>query len=293
MTQIAFMGLGAMGIRMVTRLIQAGHQVTVYNRTRERANDLVNLGVTIAASPAEAVNQCEVAISVVRDDNASRDIWLHPKYGALAHLPQNAVAIESSTLTPAFIAELNTSFTRVGKLMLDAPVVGSRPQAETGQLVFLVGGEPDVLQQVHPLLDIMGSKTYIIGKQGSGATLKLAVNALFGVQVAAIGELIGFLSGHDLQASSAVEVLTSLPVCSPAAKVAASAMLAEKFDPLFPIELVEKDFGYVVQSAGANNTPVPISAAAHQAFGAAVAAGFGGDNITGIAQLFKSAMTTP
>ncbi|MCP1659423.1 NAD(P)-dependent oxidoreductase [Neisseria perflava] len=135
MTKIAFLGLGAMGSRMALNLVKAGYALTVWNRTASACDELVAAGAKAASTPREAVQGAEFVISMVRDDEASRQVWLDDKTGALAALAKNAVAVESSTLTPDWIHELSTAMQIHGTAFLEAPVSGSRPQAAQGQLI--------------------------------------------------------------------------------------------------------------------------------------------------------------
>src|SRR5919108_6149471 len=128
-----------MGARMAARLAQAGHPLVVWNRNRTRAEPLASLGASIADTPRDAAAGTDVVIAIVADDSASRAVWLGDA-GALAGARPGAVRIESSTLTPAWIRELATAAAEHGCDFLDAPVTGSRTQAEAGELLFLVGG---------------------------------------------------------------------------------------------------------------------------------------------------------
>jgi 3-hydroxyisobutyrate dehydrogenase-like beta-hydroxyacid dehydrogenase len=223
---------------------------------------------------------------MVRDDEASRQVWTDSVMGALSGLPQNAVAIESSTLTVAWTKELGQQFEERNIAFLDAPVAGTLPQADSAQLIYFVGGNLTTFTQAQPILQAMGNTIHHAGAVGSGMTMKLAVNALFGIQISALGELLGLIKGCGLDETKAVEILTSTPVCSLAAKGAAVGMLARNFSPLFPIELVEKDLGYAVKTAQVNGDKLTIAAATQQTFIEAIKQGYGADNITGIAQLY-------
>lgn len=170
---------------------------------------------------------------------------------------------------------------------MDAPVAGSRPQAEAAQLIYFVGCDTVAFEQAKPLLLTMGGAVHHVGPSGSGTTVKLMVNALFGIQLATMGELIGFVRRLGFDASKAIEVLTSTPVCSPAAKVASEAMLNSNFLPMFPIDLVVKDLAYAVQTAVSVEADVPMVKSARKVFAKAVEEGYGEDNITGVAQLYQ------
>lgn len=148
MSNITVLGLGAMGSRMAARLIAAGHQVTVWNRTRRATQPLVDLGATLAASPRDASQGAEFVIAMLRDDEVSRFVWLDPECGALAGMSPGTVAIESSTLTSGWIQMLDAQMQHQRVSLLEAPVSGSRLQADTGQLTYLIGGTHSCLSVV-------------------------------------------------------------------------------------------------------------------------------------------------
>lgn len=285
MARVAVLGMGAMGARMAKRLLEAGHAVTVWNRTPAATGTLVALGATAAATPRAAASGAEIVLSIVRDDAAARAVWLDPESGALAGMAKGGVAIESSTVTPDAAKALHQACTAAGVSCLDAPVAGSRPQAEAGQLIFLVGGEEGVLRRIEPILLAMGGAAHLAGGPGAGAILKLMVNTLFGVQVAAMAELIGLARHSGVDAGRAVEIIGGTPTASPSAKGAAAGMLAGNFAPMFPIQLVAKDFGYAAELAGAE-ARAPLLAATRAVFARALAAGMGDDNLTGIIRLY-------
>jgi len=286
MTHIAVLGLGAMGARMATRLIAAGHDVCVYNRTAERAAPLQQLGARIARSPRDAAEQADIVIAMVTDDAASRALWLDEATGALAALGKGGLAIESSTLTPSWVRELAAAAAERGARFLDAPVAGSRPQAEAGQLIYLVGGAAPDLERAKPVLAVMGGAIHHVGLAGQGTAMKLAVNAFFGVQVAAMAEVLGLLRRAGVATDAAAEILGALPVTSPALKGIAGLMAARNFAPLFPIDLVAKDFGYIAAAALTLGAELPVAAAAGDVFARAKDTGLGDDNIAGVVQLF-------
>lgn len=287
MAEIGWLGTGAMGVRMAARLMAAGHRLRVWNRTAERCTPLVEAGATLAKTPRAAAAGAEAVFSMVRDDAASAAVWLDPEAGALAALGPEAIGIECSTLSHAGMARLHHAAAAAETGFLDAPVAGSRPQAEAGALIFLVGGADAPLARARPLLERLGGETHHAGGPGAGAVVKLMVNALFGAQAAMMGELIGFAEKAGLDPSRAVEILTATPVASPAAKGVANAMLTRAFAPAFPIELVDKDFALVTETAAAFGAETPLSAAARAVFARAVGAGFGADNITGVVQLHR------
>ena len=285
MSRVALLGTGAMGFRIAQNLLKANHQVIVYNRTAAKAQPLVNQGAMSAPTPREAAAQANIVISMVTDNEASRRIWRGSE-GAVSGLSQEAIAIESSTLTVDWTRELAAEVGHRGAAFLDAPVVGSRPQGEAGKLIYLVGGEAAILAKVQDVLLCAGAAIHHVGSLGQGMAMKLAVNALFGIQVAALAELMEMLNKSGMTSVKAMECLGDLPVLSPAAKGAGNTMVSNNHAPMFPINLVEKDFRYFIQTSQAVNAATPASTVIREIYQDAIAKGYGNDNITGVIQLF-------
>ncbi|WP_374341756.1 NAD(P)-dependent oxidoreductase [Methyloversatilis sp.] len=287
MSRVALLGLGAMGERMAQRLLAAGHTLTVWNRNPERAAALRLAGARVAPSPAAAAADAEIALAMVRDDEASRRVWLDPIDGALPVLASDAVAVDSSTLTVRWVGELARAARARGLAFVDAPVVGSRPQAEAGQLVHLVGGEAADLERIRPLLNDLGTAIHHLGPNGAGAALKLIVNGLLGVQAVAMAEALGMMDALGLDSARAGPVLEALPVVSPAARGLFAAMRESRFAPMFPVALVDKDLGYLLAEARAAGAGMPVADAARIVFSAALEHGMGEQNLSGIVRLFR------
>lgn len=285
MSHIAFLGLGAMGRRMAARLADAGHDLTVWSRSGV-PEDLPALRAKLAPSPREAARDADVVFSMVADDEASRAVWTDPDAGALASLRPAAIAVESSTLGPAWVADLGARVRAAGADFLDAPVVGSRPQADAGALAFLAGGAPEAVDRVRPLLLTMGNVVHHAGPTPAGAMLKLLVNALFVTQVASLAELLALAGRAGLEVGRALEIMGALPVASPAAKAAGAAMLAGRFEPAFPLALAEKDVRYTLALGASFDSELPLSQGSAGVLCRAVEAGLGAENLTAIAKLY-------
>jgi len=286
MSNIAFLGLGAMGSRMAHNLLRAGHRVTVWNRTPGPAELLVQAGARPARTPREAATGVDCVMVMVRDDEASRQVWLDAQTGALAGMAPGALAIDSSTLSPAWVRTLGQAVAAQGPAFLEAPVSGTLPQAESGKLIFLTGGEAAVFQRAEPLLQPMGTQIHHVGPLGTGALVKLCTNTLLGVQATVVAELIGLLRRSGADAARALEVVAATAVWSPIATRHAKAMLANDFAPQFPVALIEKDFRYTLEAAG-SAAAAPTIAAARQVFADAMAQGLGELNHTAVVQLFS------
>jgi 3-hydroxyisobutyrate dehydrogenase len=284
---VAVLGLGAMGARIAAALLRAGHRVTVYNRSPAKTQALVAAGATSATSPRAAAQGAAFVLAMVRDDAASQDVWAHPETGALAGMAADALALDCSTLTPAWVQALDTRCAAQGRAFVHAPVMGSRPQADAGQLIFLAGGDPQLVQRAAPLFSAAGSAVHTTGNTpASAATMKLVANALFGIQVAALAELLALAHLAGLDPATALQVLGATPVASPAAKAAGAAMLAQADAPQFPIDLVLKDFKAVLATAAQAGCATPLASSAHQVFDGAAQAGWAGHNITAVARAY-------
>jgi len=285
MSNITVLGLGAMGSRMAANLLKAGHTLTIWNRTPEAAATLVAAGAQQAATPRAAVAGADFVLAMLRDDAASRQVWLDAEHGALAGMSAGSIAIESSTVTPGWIRELGVQAAEHGVELLEAPVAGSRPQAEAGLLIFLAGGDAVTLERCQPLLKVMGAAVHLVGPLGNGALTKLSTNALLGIQVTALAEVIGLLKRNGADVDAALKAISATPVWAPVNHMLVSAMLSGNFAPQFPIALIEKDFGYAVATAGDGGT-IPTITAAHGVFQQAIEQGLGGINMTGVVKLF-------
>ena len=168
---------------------------------------------------------------------------------------------------------------------LDAPVVGTRAQADTASLIHLIGGDVAIVARATPVLSAIGGVAHHVGPAGSGAVMKLVVNAFLGIQVAALGELLGAAAQMGLDRRRAGEVLIEMPSCSASAKGVTLAMLARNFAPAFPVELVEKDLGYLADETKPGSAP--LNSAARAVFVQAITAGLAADNMTAVAKLYE------
>jgi 3-hydroxyisobutyrate dehydrogenase-like beta-hydroxyacid dehydrogenase len=275
-----------MGSRMAASLARAGHAIAVWNRDPAKAEPLGHAGATLAGNPRAAASGADFVFSMVTDDAAARDVWLDPETGALTGMKAGTVAIECSTVTPAWIEELGAAAARKGVSLLDAPVAGSRPQAEAGQLVFMVGGDASAFARVEPLLAPLAAKAIHVGGPGQGAVLKLAVNALFAAQLASVAELLGFLSRNGFEAGRAAELLGAFPIVAPPIAGAAKMMATKNTTPLFTIDLIEKDLGYIIDTARASGADLPGASSARASFQRARELGLGRSNVSGLAAVF-------
>ena len=284
-TRIAFLGLGLMGAGMARRLLGAGFPLTVFNRDQAKTAAFAAEGARVAATPAAAAD-ASMIISMVADDNASRALWLGEN-GALAAARPGAVLIECSTLTVAWIQELSAKAAARGCEMLDAPVTGSKPQAASGELTFLVGGGASTLEKVRPALSVMSRAIVHVGPAGSGALLKIINNFLCGVQAASLAEALGLMERGGLDRGKALEVLTSGAPGSPQLKIFSARMTARDYTPLFKLRLMAKDLGYARQEAARVKMDLATASAALGLYEKSLAAGNGDKDVSAIVEQFR------
>ena len=272
---LAILGLGAMGQRMAARAVQAGIDVVTWNRT-PRSID----GARSADSPRHAAAEADVVLTMLRDVDAARDVWLGPTHGALQGLRAGALAVESSTVTPAWSSELQQAVSEAGGRFLEAPVVGTRPHAEQGTLTVLVGGSPEDLATAQPAFESWGKAVHV-GPVGAAMALKLAINSLFAGQVVLLAEALTLLTQFGIDQDQGLAMLEPTPVFAPVLTGIAGLLRAGKDEPLFPVDLVHKDLGYAADQAA-----LPLFEAVQARYAAASEAGLGGRNLHAVAKLY-------
>jgi 3-hydroxyisobutyrate dehydrogenase len=261
--RVGFIGLGAMGSRMASRLLAAHHDVVVYNRTAERTRPLEQGGAKVATTAKQLAAGVDIVCSSVANDAAVEQVMFGPD-GAIAGARSGAIVIEMSTVNPRTSRRLHEAARSQGVAVLDAPVSGSTVQAEQGQLLIFVGGEEDVYQKCQPILAVLGSKTFYLGPSGAGATMKLCVNTLLGLGVQALAEAIALGVKAGLPRERFIQVLGETAVVSPSQKAKLENVRREEYPAAFALGLMFKDFGLIQATALDLSVPMPATAAAVQ-----------------------------
>ena len=283
MKSVAILGLGTMGGGMARRLLGAGVPLAVYNRTAARAEALMPMGARFAATPREAAQGSEVVISMLADDDASRAAWLGPD-GALAGMAPGTVAIECSTISLTWARELAAAAAARGCRSLDAPVTGSKPQAESGELLFLVGGEAAVLDSVREVLAPMSRGVLHLGAAGSGVLMKLINNFVCGVQAASLAEAFATIEACGLDRAQALDVLSNGAPGSPMLRTLRGRMEQQAYAPNFSARLMAKDLTYAIEEARLCGVTLETAAAALALFRTACAEGHAEEDIASIVE---------
>lgn len=285
---VALLGLGTMGAGMAANLLKAGFPLAVYNRSRAKAEGFAAQGARVAETPADAAHGADVIVSMLADDAASRAVWLGEN-GALAAAVKGAVLVESSTVSPAWIAELAAAASARGLEFLDAPVTGSRMQAAGGQLSFLVGGSEAALAKATPALTAMSKEIVHLGPVGSGATMKLVNNFLCGVQIASLAEGIAWLERSGLDREKALAILKAGAPGSPLLASLSARMTSRDYTVNFHLKLMSKDLEYAREAAAKDGVNLTTAANARELFEQAAAQGYADQDMSAVIEPVRAA----
>jgi len=279
--RVALLGVGIMGSGMAARLLSANFPLSIYNRNQEKAKPFADAGAFLTSSAQEAAARSEIIISMLADDTASRSVWLGEN-GALAGTASGNVLIESSTVTVSWVKELAEAAARQGCELLDAPVTGSKVQAASGELRFLVGGSGKALETAKPILSVLGNDIIHLGPSGSGAVMKLINNFMSGVQIASLAEATALIHASGLDPDKAIAVLTSGAPGSPLVKLLSARAKAGDFTPNFVLRLMAKDLGYAIKEGSHHQIDLKTAAGALEVFRQAIANGYGEQDFSAV-----------
>ena len=257
MSKIAFLGLGQMGQPMAARLLQAGHHVTVWNRTAEKAAPLAKEGAVVASTPAEAGAGVDVAITMVATPEALEQV-VQGEEGLARALGPGQILIDMSTVGPETVRSIADRLP-AGVAMVDAPVRGSVPQATEGRLDVYVGGTDEDFERVRPILESFGTVRHI-GGLGSGAAIKLVVNLALGAAIVALGESLALGESFSLSRGILLDVLADTPI-GPAVRSKRANIESGRYPPNFKLRHGAKDLRLVTDAADAAGLDLKLARA--------------------------------
>ncbi len=265
MARIGFIGLGDMGQVIVPRLLEAGHEVTGWNRTPGKADELVAQGMHVAATPAEASSGADLVLSIVTDAAAVRAVALGED-GVLAGLPDSAVYADMSTVSPIASREVNAAFAAADRVMLDAPLSGSPVTVRNGQASVMVGGDHGAYERIRPLLLDIGPKVSYIGGPGLAVQTKLSINLLLMVEVIAFGEAVALAEKGGVEREAVVEAILNSVAASPVLGYRGPFVLEGNMPekPLADVTLQQKDMTLVLEQGRLLGMPVPLASSANE-----------------------------
>ena len=272
MAELGFVGLGTMGGRIVKRLLDAGHRVTGHNRTRSKAEWLLEAGMAWADSPREVAEAADVTFSMVTNTAALRAVFDEPD-GVLASLGPGKLYVDMSTVSPAESRELADRVAERGARMLDAPVSGSVVTLGEGRLSIMVGGEADDVERARPVLLDIGPKVTHVGGNGQAALMKIAANMNLAVQIVAFSEAVLLADKGGIARETAVEVLLNSVIASPMLKYRGPFVLEQPDEAWFDVDMMQKDLVLAQEAGRRHDVALPTTAVANELLTAARAMG--------------------
>lgn len=263
--RVGFMGLGDMGQCIVPRLLDAGHQVTGWNRTKAKADQLVEKGMGWADSPRELAAGAEVVFSIVTNSDAVRSVALGDD-GVISGLSPESVYLDMSTIDPDVSRDIATRFSEAGLSMLDAPISGSPITVEQGTASTMVGGDRAAFEKVEPVLYDIGSKVSYIGESGSAVRMKVAINLTLIVEMVVFCESVALAEKGGVDRETAVDAMLKSVVASPVMAYRGPFILEGNMPdkPLADVTLQQKDMILALEVARRQGSPAPLAAVANE-----------------------------
>lgn len=283
---VGFLGLGLMGSRMAQNLKRKGFEVTVWNRTKARAEELAPHGITVVDTPAEVARRVDVFCTCVADVPSLRAVALGAD-GLLSGARAGQLFIDFSTVSVALMQELGTTFGARGVDVIDAPVTGSKNGAEKGTLVIMAGGTDAAMARAQPLFQAVGEKVVHCGPLGAGTQVKLAGNGLIAAMLEAFSEGLLLTSKAGVDPRTFVEVVQASGFRSPYFDFKGKALLERDFSTHFSIDLMHKDLSLLLENAATHRVPTPIAASVRETYALARAAGKGAQDIGAVVTVLE------
>jgi 3-hydroxyisobutyrate dehydrogenase-like beta-hydroxyacid dehydrogenase len=266
--RLGFIGVGAMGSRLVRRLLERDYQVVVYDMDPRRSADLAAYGAVEAESSNQLVDNADVILSCLSNDVAVRDVYSGP-YGVLAAMQAGKVVLEMSTISPETSRELHAAGAERGVNVMDVAISGSTPAVEQGTITLLAGGDAQVFQAAEPIFKAIAQQYFLMGPSGSGTSMKLVLNTILGIGMQAIAEAIALGEAEGLSRKDLLDVLSHTAVVAPAHVGKLARAERGDYSPQFPVFLMNKDYRLILEAADSFDLVLPATAAAFKVNSAA------------------------
>jgi 3-hydroxyisobutyrate dehydrogenase-like beta-hydroxyacid dehydrogenase len=289
MKSIGFIGLGTMGAPMATNLLKKGYSLTVFNRTAAKAEEFTNLGADIVSSPSRVAKAVDVIFTNVSDDKALLDIFFGAD-GIMEGIHPGLTVIDCSTVSPETSRRIEKELTVHYADFLDAPVTGSKPAAENGSLVFMVGGNQEVFTEHTDLFEALGTKALYMGPSGSGSYAKIAHNTIVGINSAALAEGVALAVKAGLDPAQFLEIVKSGGANSRQAELKAPKILERDFSSQFSLKLMLKDLLLASKISQDFHFPSPLLNAATNLHQIGLSMGYGDQDLSSIIQCYEEWM---
>lgn len=287
--RVGFIGLGYMGQPMVNRLIEAGHDVTLYNRTAGKCAPFADRGARVVASPSELASACDVVVTMLASSDAVESTFLGPE-GLLAGVRRGASLVDMSSTAPDVSVALARACKQRGAAMLDAPVAGTVRAATDGSLIVMVGGDAGAFETQQPLLATFGKHVFHVGEAGAGTRMKLVVNILLSLTSQALAEALVFGAAQGLDRQKMLDVLVTTPSSSVVVQRKGQVMVNRDYKPAAPLRLLHKDLGQALAVAQDMGVPMPATAAAHALYAVGMARGYAEQDFAAIHAVMEHLM---
>jgi 3-hydroxyisobutyrate dehydrogenase len=283
--RVTVLGTGAMGAGVAGSLLRGGHDVTVWNRSAERAQPLGEQGATVAASPAEAVASAQVVLLTLFDTDAVLDVLGQAADAA----PTGAVWVQSSTIGLDGTQQVVGVARQHDTILIEAMMLGTKGPAEQGKLTLLAAGSTDVIERVRPVFEAIAVKTVVAGDEvGAGTALKLAANAWIASITAATAQSLTLAAALGLDPTLFLDAIDGSASDSTYAHVKGKAMIGDRFEPQFALDGLRKDIGLMVDAATETGVSTTLLDALVAIYGEASDAGHGGDDIAAVVTGFRA-----
>lgn len=281
MKRYGFLGIGIMGRAMAANLLNAGFEVTVWNRTPDRCVPLIDMGARDGATPAAVIAASDITFAMVSDPAAARDLCFSPEGVAAAIVPGKGY-VDVSTVDPETAATIGKAIHARGGRYLEAPVSGSRKPAEDGTLVFLCAGDRTLFDEAAPALDVMGKKSFFYPEIGQGARMKLVINMIMGTMMAGFSEGLALAANAGLVMTDVLEVLAQGAISNPMFQLKGPQMAGNSFSPAFPLKHMQKDMRLALAMGDSLGQPLHAAAAANGCYIKARGLGLGDQDFSAV-----------
>ncbi len=285
---IGFVGLGAMGALIVPRLMQAAYTVTGWNRSRDKAQPLIEAGMEFAETPRAVAEQSEIVFSILTDATAVRAVALGAD-GLVSGLRKGGIYIDMSTIDPDASRSVAAEFAKVGSIMLDGPISGSPVTVKAGQASVMIGGDEAAFERAKPVLLAIGPKVTRIGGNGLACQMKIAINLLLMVEVICFGEAIALAEKGGVAREVAVDAVLKSVAASPVLGYRGPFILEGKMPqvPLADVTLQQKDMILALDLGRRLGSPVPLAAAANEMMNACRGLGIDSNDFAVAHQVYR------
>ncbi|OPH56633.1 tartronate semialdehyde reductase [Paenibacillus ferrarius] len=289
MKRIGFIGLGTMGKPMAANLIQKGFNVTVYNRTAEKTDELARLGAEVASTPAQAARSSDVLITMLSNDASLLETF-YSEHGILSGIHPALTIIDSSTVSPQTSQKLAEELAAHFVDFLDAPVTGTKPAAEAGTLTFMVGGSQEVFDEQQDVFSALGSKALYLGPNGSGSNAKLAHNTMVGINLAGLAEGLSIATKAGINPAQFLEIVRSGGAHSKQVELKGDKIIDRDFSNQFSLKLMLKDLLLAQELTNKFQLPSPMLNSATTLFQMGFSKGLGEEDLSAVIQCYEDWM---